>query len=147
MDAKVGGCASSDEPMPLRKTVHSCHEWQGNRLGWIHQPANSQFMPCMDRQSAYSLEHTAEDGSIKVEDNLCNNYIAWASHPASPGFGIAPSLKAFFLYLLCASLLTTRNKICMWRAFSHRVAIYVDRKLGEQQRMKWDGIGRNRTLH
>jgi hypothetical protein len=50
----------------------------------------------MDRQSADSPEHTAEDGSIKVEDNPCNNYVALASHPGSPNFGIAPSLKIFF---------------------------------------------------
>jgi hypothetical protein len=54
------------------------------------------FMHCMDRQSTNSPEHTAEDGSIKVEDNPCNNYIALASHPASPGFGAAQSSKTFF---------------------------------------------------
>jgi hypothetical protein len=55
------------------KTVHSC-------LGWIHQPADNTFFHCMDWQSVDSPEHTAEDGSIKVEDNPCNNYDALASH-------------------------------------------------------------------
>ena len=96
VDAEGGGYASSDEPMPLRKIVHSCHEWIDNWLVWIHQLADSPFMPCMDRQSAYSLEHTAEDGSIKVEDIPCNNYVAQASHPTSPGFGVALSSKTFF---------------------------------------------------
>ena len=80
VDAEGGGCTSSDEPMPLRKTVHSCHEWTDNRFGWIHQPADNPFMPCMERQSADSPKHTAEDGSIKVEDNPCNNYVVRASH-------------------------------------------------------------------
>ena len=131
-----------------RASMNPCLSEDSTFMPWMdHQPADSPFMPCMDRQSTYSPKHTAEDGSIKVEDNPCNNYVARASHPASPGFSVAPSSKTFFQYLLCASLLTTHNKICMWRAFSHRVAIYVDRKLGEQQRMNWDGIGRNRKLH
>ena len=96
MDAEGGGCTSSDESMPLQKTVHLCHEWTDNQLGWIHQLADSPFMPCMDRQSTDSLEHTAEDESIKVEDSPSKNYVAWASHPASPGFGVAPSSKTFF---------------------------------------------------
>jgi hypothetical protein len=69
---------------------------QTPRLGWIHQLADSPFMPCMDRQSADSPEHTAEDGSINVADSPCNNYIARVSHPASLGFGVAPSSKTFF---------------------------------------------------
>ena len=96
VDAEEGGYASSDEPIPLRRTVHSCHEWIDNRLGWIHQIADSPFMLCMVRQSVESLEHTAEDGSIKVEDSPCNNYIARASHLAFPGFDVAPSSKTFF---------------------------------------------------
>jgi hypothetical protein len=91
-----GGCASSDKPMPLRKTVHSCHEWIDTRLGWIHQPTDSPFMPCMDGQSADRPEHTTFDGSINIVDSPCNNYVARASHPASPGFGVALSSKTFF---------------------------------------------------
>ena len=83
-----GGCASSDEPMPLGRqyihalngsinlrTAHSCIAWT---------------------QSLDSPEHTAQDGSINVPDRPCNNYIARASHAASPGFGVAPSSKTFF---------------------------------------------------
>jgi hypothetical protein len=91
-----GGCPSSNEPMPLQKTVHSCHEWTDTRLGWIHQPADNQFMPYKDRQSADRPEHTIFDGSINVVDSPCNDYVARASHPASLGFGVAPSSKTFF---------------------------------------------------
>ena len=100
-------------------------------------------MPCMDRQSVDRLEHTAFDGSINVADSPCNNYVAQVSHLASLGFGTSPSSKTFFDYLLCALLLTMHNNICMWRAFFHKEAIYVDRKLGKQQQMDRDRIGQN----
>jgi len=80
-----------------RAPMNPCLSEDSTFMLWMdHQPADSPFMPCMDRQSADSPEHTAFDGSINVADSPCNNYVARASHPASPGFGVAPSSKTFF---------------------------------------------------
>ena len=68
VDAEEGGYASSDEPIPLRRTVHSCHEWIDNHLGWIHQGR---------RQPMQQLRCTGVN-------------------PTSLGFGDAPSSKTFF---------------------------------------------------
>jgi hypothetical protein len=76
--------------------VHSCLEWIDTWLGRIHQPMDSPFMPCMDKKSLDSPEHTVEDGFINVPNSPCNNYIAQTSHPVYPGFGVAPSSKTFF---------------------------------------------------
>ena len=80
-----------------RAPMNPCLSEDSTFVTWMdHQPADSPFMPCMDRQSINNLEHTAFDGSINVEDSPCNNYIARKSHLASPGFGVTPSSKTFF---------------------------------------------------